>query len=834
MSSEMSKRKLNNELISVFKYMGDVICKEEHPQAEINEYAYILSILSCESSLAYQALSSILMSSTLEEMKEHFDTKMVNYENVVEVSSDSYSIFDKYFEESDEICSKFGIEKITSTVLLLSILKSHNDSQICEAIFNDMKTFSVTTNQIVNSIKSQAEEVSTAIATIPPKHKKKPTKKMELPQPIKVINTSSHSDSEINRYMINYTNLGNFGEISKVYNYDKYYKEVFTILSKKDRNNVAVCGKSGVGKTAFVKNIANLINEKTCNENFHNKVLVGLDFSKLVVGTQFKGAFEQKFYMLLEEAKKYGNYIFFIDNLHFLLNGDSKYAETDMGSLLEALFAEPSIQTVCTITEKEFSKLQKNTTIGKYLQDVIIEEPNDEDTFTILNNIKGQYETYHDVVYSEESIKTCIKLCRKYITNRALPDSAIDLMDMIGAKASNAVEENPKVTELKNELLEVSNEIDEIKTSSITKQYDKIDELIKQQIAIKSNIGIIEKEDILSKTPTEITKNDVCAVLSERIDIPLDDLTRSEKDRLKGLNDKLKKTVIGQNEAVDEVCRAVKRQRVGLGDKNRPAVLMFLGSTGTGKTYLAKQLAKEVFGDEKYFVRLDMSEYADKTSINKISGSSPGYVGYDNDTFLVKALKKKKRFILLLDEFEKSNEEVHNIFLQMFDDGRFTDSHGEEYSLKDVIIIITSNVGVAEVSKRGKAIGFNTNATDFSKSIIEKELKNKFKPEFLNRIQKIVYFNNLTEENLRSIIKLEIQKINKKVESLGYRLSNDITENKMVDNIFNEISSKMEYGARPIVNEVQRKIEDKIVDYLIDNDVEDGHTFTLNDITDLD
>ena len=830
----MSKRKLNNELISVFKYMGDVICKEEHPQAEINEYAYILSILSCESSLAYQALSSILMSSTLEEMKEHFDTKMVNYENVVEVSSDSYSIFDKYFEESDEICSKFGIEKITSTVLLLSILKSHNDSQICEAIFNDMKTFSVTTNQIVNSIKSQAEEVSTAIATIPPKHKKKPTKKMELPQPIKVINTSSHSDSEINRYMINYTNLGNFGEISKVYNYDKYYKEVFTILSKKDRNNVAVCGKSGVGKTAFVKNIANLINEKTCNENFHNKVLVGLDFSKLVVGTQFKGAFEQKFYMLLEEAKKYGNYIFFIDNLHFLLNGDSKYAETDMGSLLEALFAEPSIQTVCTITEKEFSKLQKNTTIGKYLQDVIIEEPNDEDTFTILNNIKGQYETYHDVVYSEESIKTCIKLCRKYITNRALPDSAIDLMDMIGAKASNAVEENPKVTELKNELLEVSNEIDEIKTSSITKQYDKIDELIKQQIAIKSNIGIIEKEDILSKTPTEITKNDVCAVLSERIDIPLDDLTRSEKDRLKGLNDKLKKTVIGQNEAVDEVCRAVKRQRVGLGDKNRPAVLMFLGSTGTGKTYLAKQLAKEVFGDEKYFVRLDMSEYADKTSINKISGSSPGYVGYDNDTFLVKALKKKKRFILLLDEFEKSNEEVHNIFLQMFDDGRFTDSHGEEYSLKDVIIIITSNVGVAEVSKRGKAIGFNTNATDFSKSIIEKELKNKFKPEFLNRIQKIVYFNNLTEENLRSIIKLEIQKINKKVESLGYRLSNDITENKMVDNIFNEISSKMEYGARPIVNEVQRKIEDKIVDYLIDNDVEDGHTFTLNDITDLD
>ena len=395
-------------------------------------------------------------------------------------------------------------------------------------------------------------------------------------------------------------------------------------------------------------------------------------------------------------------------------------------------------------------------------------------------------------------------------------------------------EDNPRLISLKEELSDIIDEIDTIKSSSVTKQYDKIDELVKKQISVKTKIGLIEKEDILSKEPTHITKNDVCVLLSEKIDIPLEDLTSSEKVRLKGLNDKIKENVIGQDEAVDEVCRAIKRQRVGLGENERPSVLMFLGSTGTGKTYLAKQIAKEVFGDEKYFVRMDMSEYADKTSVNKIGGSNPGYVGYEDETYIVKALKKKKRFVLLLDEFEKSNEEVHNIFLQMFDEGRFTDNHGEEYSLKDVIIIMTSNVGVAESANRGRAIGFNDNDYDFSKSIIEKELKRKFKPEFLNRIQKIVYFNKLNNENLKSIVELEVAKLNKKVEKLGYHLSENILKTTMIDEIYNEILSKKEFGARPIVNEVQRKIEDNIVDYLIENEVEEGHTFTYEELTSLD
>lgn len=825
----MIKRNISEEISSLFEYIRDVICME-HPNVIINEYTYILAVLHNEDSLAYQALSSIIMESTLEEMREFFETQITYVADTDTVDDKSpYSLFDEYIVDCDDMCKQFGIQNITSSILLLSIVKKH------ERISGQMRDFSITLVQLLNSIKSQLTEFTTAIVETPKKHqKKKKSETLELSQPIKVIDNSIQRNSEIERSLINISRLASLGKIQHVINYDKYYTEIFTILSKKNRNNVAICGKSGVGKTAIAKNIANIINEKKCHVNFHDKTLMEMDFSKLVVGTPFKGAFEQKFYAIVEEARTRGNYIFLIDNIHFLLNSNTKYAETDIETLLEVLFTDPSIQIVCTTTPASYSKLQKKSLLGKYLQEVTIEEPTIEECVDILHKMKSQYEAYHDVVYDDLAITSCVELSKKYIRNRSLPESALDLLDIVGAKTNMQSEDNPKLMALKEELSDIIDEIDTIKSSSATKQYDKIDELVKKQISVKTKIGLIEKEDILSKEPTHITKNDVCVLLSEKIDIPLEDLTSSEKVRLKGLNDKIKENVIGQDEAVDEVCRAIKRQRVGLGENERPSVLMFLGSTGTGKTYLAKQIAKEVFGDEKYFVRMDMSEYADKTSVNKISGSNPGYVGYEDETYIVKALKKKKRFVLLLDEFEKSNEEVHNIFLQMFDEGRFTDNHGEEYSLKDVIIIMTSNVGVAEAANRGHIIGFNNDDYDFSKSIIEKELKRKFKPEFLNRIQKIVYFNKLNNENLKSIVELEVAKLNRKVEKLGYHLSENILKTTMIDEIYNEILSKKEFGARPIVNEVQRKIEDNIVDYLIENEVEKGHTFTYEELMSLD
>lgn len=826
----MINRSLSDEITTIFEYIRDVLCKET-PHLIVNEYAYIVAVLNCDESLMYQSLSSLVMENTMADMEQYFRNKL-GYSMAQDTNTnEQYSIFDKYIITCDAMCKQFGLKAIDSTILMLSILKTNED------VSKEMRMFSITAEHLFNCIKNRITEYKSDTVDVPKKHNKK--KKNELAmikQLIQIVNVNPMSprNGDVAKNTINISNLASEGKMPHVVGYDKYYNEIFTILSKKNRNNVAICGKHGVGKTATAKNIANLIIEKKCNVNFQNKILVELDFSKLVVGTAFKGAFEQKFYSILEEAKNDGCYIFFLDNLQFILDSSTRYSETDMETLLDALLSENSIQTICTMTEGAYSSMQKNTTLGKYFQDVVIEEPNEEKAIEILNSQKNQYEIYHDVFFSDDAIKTCVSISKKYLTTRSLPDSAFDLMDSVGAKVSLDVEENQEIKQLKDNLKEIIDEINDLKTTSQTKQYDKIDELTKKQIAIKSQISILEKNDILSKEPRIITKKDICSIMSKKLNIPLNEVDMNDKNFLRGLSQKLKESVTGQDEAIDEVSRVVKRQRVGLGGNERPSVLMFLGSTGVGKTYLAKQLAKEVFGSEKYFVRMDMSEYSDKTSVNKIGGSSPGYVGYDHDTFLVKELKKKKRFILLLDEFEKSDEEVHNLFLQMFDEGRFSDNHGNEYSLKDVIIILTSNVGVAEASNRGKSIGFGKNDYDFSKEIIEKEMKRKFKPEFLNRIQKIIYFNKLKDENLKSIIKLEIGKLNEKVKKLGYNLSADLTDTTMVDEIYDNISDKKEYGARPIVNEVQRKIEDRIVDYIIDNEVEDGHTFTYNELSNLD
>lgn len=823
----MIKRTLSEEITSVFEYIKETICVE-HPHAIVNEYAYLLAVLHKDTSLAYQALSSVVMESTIEEMKEFFEYKISYTVNDSDNNESPYKLFDSYITDCDELCDQLNSQKITSSILLLSIMNKH------EEISKRLRDFSITSVQLLNRIKNQVGELSTAIVQAPKKHqKKKKGDNLELPQPIKVVTNNGQHNVEIERSLINISKQASLGKIPRVIGYEKYYNDIFTILSKKNRNNVAVCGKSGVGKTSTVKNIANIINDKECNKNFHDKILVEMDFSKLVVGTPYKGAFEQKFYSIVEEAKSNSNYIFFIDNIQLLLNGNSKYAETDIESLLEILLAEPSIQVICTITPKAYSNLQKKSILGKYIQEVEIEEPSIEESIEILNEMKPQYELFHDVRYSDEAITSCVELCKKYISYRALPDSALDLLDVVGAKANMESEENPTLQSLKEELSNIINEIDYIKSSSETKQYDKIDKLTKRQISIKSQIAIIEKEDILTREPIIIDKNHICSVLSKKLEIRLEELTKDDKSNLKGLNDKIKKNVIGQDEAVDEVCQAIKRHKVHLGDSTRPNVLLFLGSTGCGKTLLAKEIAKEVYGNEKKLVRLDMAEYSDKTAVNKITGSSMGYVGYEDKTVLEKALDKSKEFVLLLDEFEKADEQVQNVFLGMFDEGRYTSNHAEEYDLTNLTIILTSNVGAQEASLRGRNIGFRTNDYDMSREVIEKELKKKFKPELLNRIQKISYFNKLNDESLKTIVKLEVSKLSDKIEKLGYHLSSDITETKMIDVIYNEIISKKEYGARPIVNEVQRKIEDNIVDYIIENDIEHGHTFTFDELTNL-
>ena len=338
------------------------------------------------------------------------------------------------------------------------------------------------------------------------------------------------------------------------------------------------------------------------------------------------------------------------------------------------------------------------------------------------------------------------------------------------------------------------------------------------------------KQHNLNKEKPIINVNDIKQTISEKTNIPIGDLTTDDKTKLKNLNDRIKEIVIGQNEAVDAVCRAIKRQRIGISNPNKPVVFLMAGSTGVGKSYLAKIIAKEIFGDEKKLVRLDMAEYADKTSITKLVGSGSGYIGYDNGGILTEAIKKNKHCVLLLDEIEKANDEVHNAFLSMFDEGRMTDNKGVTVDFKNVIVIMTSNVGAKEVDERGNGIGFIRDTEEFKKEIIEKELKRKFKPEFINRIDKIVYFNKLTEDNIKHIINLEIDKIRQRLIIMGYGLQDNLQNTELFNIIYNNVIEKKNMGARPIIRELQTLIEDKITDYIIDNDIENGHIFTEEEI----
>lgn len=823
----MASKNLSEELTSVFSYIKDVILKGKS-NTVVDEYTYVSAVLMNKNSLAYKSMSSIVMETTLDEMTEFYRNTISFSEGNGDKDTNPYSLFNKYMDDCDGMCRSYGLKCITSSMLLLSIVKRHVD------ISRQFREFSITTVQLTNSVAGQSRSLtSESLSRSNANGRKNPVAdRQKQYKPVSVVNVEVVNDSNggIGKNLKNLTKMAENGEIEPVIGYEKYYDDIIAILSKMERNNVALCGVSGVGKTSTAMNLANVMLKAKSADPIHEKVLVEINFSELVIGTPYKGAFEQKFYAILNEARSAGNYVFFIDNLHLLLNGMTKYAETDIENLLEKLMAEPSIPVICTMTQSAYNSIQKKSPVGKYLQGIVIEEPTNEEAEGIINAVRHRYEAFHGVRYTPESVSSCVELARKHMAGRALPDSAMDIIDYAGALSSTERTESTKVKVLRDKLSEITREIDAIKSSPESNGYERIDELTKMQISVKSKISIAEKEDILEREPYEIHERDIRYAISKRTGIPMSEITENDKCKLRGLSEKIRQSVIGQDEAVEEVCRAVKRHKVRLGEPERPNVLMFLGPTGCGKTLLAKQIAKEVYGNDKYLVRIDMSEYSDKTSVNKITGSAMGYVGYDDKTTLVKALEKMKSFVLLLDEFEKADEQVQNIFLGIFDEGRFTSSHSDEYDMRNVTIILTSNVGARESSLRGGRIGFSDDGYDMTREIIDKELKKQFRPELLNRIQNTVYFNKLKDENLRSIVEIEIGKVKDKVERLGYHLADDITKTAMVDRIYEAVLPKRDFGGRPIVNEVQRNIEDNIVNYLIDNEVEKGHIFTYDEL----
>ena len=566
--------------------------------------------------------------------------------------------------------------------------------------------------------------------------------------------------------------------------------------------------------TSLIKNIANILNyDNTIPSKFENKKILLLDPSVMLFGATYRGLFEDRFKSFIDEIKRNKNYILFIDDIHNHLSDKIQDGNLNIANLLIPVLNENSIPFICATNFKEYKSLiESNPNLSSKFQKIILNPPSLKDVVNILNETKEKYEIFHNVTYTNEAIEACAKLSDRYINDRSMPDSSISLMDEVGSMVSAKVKKDTNIDSLKKELLDILNRKKEILSKE---DMNGIDEIKKKESEIKNKISLEERNKRNYYKKIEVEENDVKIVLSEKIGIPLFKLSINDKNELNDLNNRVKKSVIGQDIAIDKICNAIKRKRVGIADNNKPCAMLLIGKTGVGKTLVAKTLAKEIFGDENSLVRLDMSEYSEKSSVTKITGSAPGYIGYENGGQLTEAIKNKKYCILLLDEIEKAHQEVHNVFLQLLDEGRLTDNSGQVVDFKNVIILMTSNVGAKRVSEFGDGIGFTKNKEQKSNSIFEKELKKTFTPEFLNRLDDIIYFSDLSESDIKDIIKLELIKLNKRVEDIGYRLHSSYLSEEVVNSIYNKIDVKNEFGAREVLRIIQNEIENKITDYIL-------------------
>lgn len=649
----------------------------------------------------------------------------------------------------------------------------------------------------------------------------------EIPLKDEIKRKQSIGKSEfIEQYTINISNLAKKGKIDDLIGREKELKEIIQVLARRRKNNVILVGKGGVGKTSIVKGLAKMIVDEKVPQFLEGKEVIMLNIMSLVSGTSLRGMFEERVKGLFDELEHNDKYILFIDNMQSVLKSSSKERDTDISDKIGNILEAGNIRVIGAINFKDYRNcIEKDNQLSSKLQKIIIEPSTIDETINILNVSKTHYESYHKVKYSEDVIKKTVLLAEKYINDRCLPDSAFDIIDLAGASKSIETNHYPdNIIKSKRRLNQINNEKSTLMTSG---QWEKVEEFIKEENAIKKTIADYDRK--LKKNGTqvhEVTENDIMLVLSDLTGVPMSKLSTNEKAKIADIDNILKKNIIGQDEAINTISKVIKRNRIGLGDKTKTmANILMAGSTGCGKTLIAKKIAEEVFGDERALIRIDMSEYSEKNSIAKLTGAAPGYIGYDNGGQLTEAIKNKQHCVLLLDEIEKADNEVYNIFLQLFDDGRLTDSSGQVVNFKNVIVLMTSNVGAKQASELGKGIGFVTDSEANKKNIIEKEIRKKFTPEFINRIDQIVYFNTLTDENLRSIVELELNKFSKRVQNIGYNIT--YTEN-VVNYIHGKAVKQKEMGARPIIRLIQHEVEDVLTDILLTDEYEEGHTFNID------
>lgn len=634
----------------------------------------------------------------------------------------------------------------------------------------------------------------------------------------------------LNQYGKNLTTLAKESKLDPVIGRKNEIQRIIEILSRRTKNNPVLIGEPGVGKTAVVEGLAQMIVDNKVPEILKNKRVVSLDMSAMIAGAKYRGDFEERLKNVLQEIKKAGNVILFIDEMHTIIGAGAAEGAMDAANILKPLLSRGEIQIIGATTLNEYRKhIEKDAALERRFQTVIVDEPTIEDTIKILDGLKDKYEAHHKVKITDEAIKAAVKLSERYINDRFLPDKAIDLIDEACSKIKLKTVTMPKnIVEMEKKLEKISKEKEE---AIISQSFEEAAKLRDEEKELKEKISKAREKwnkNEKNKEPS-VSEEDVANVVSSWTKIPVTKLTKTEVEKLKNLDIDLKKRVIGQDEAVDALARAIKRARVGLQNENRPiGSFMFLGPTGVGKTELTKALAENLFGNETQMIRLDMSEFMESHSVSKLIGSPPGYVGYDEGGQLTEQVRRKPYSIVLFDEIEKAHPDVFNMLLQILDDGRLTDSTGRTVSFKNTVIIMTSNAGARNIVEH-HSIGFinkedSKKDYDKTKEEVMGELKKIFRPEFLNRLDDIIVFKKLSSESIEKITKLMLNEFIK-------RASNKNIEVSISDEVIKYISKvgfDDTYGARPLRRAIESNIEDKFAEAMLDGNIKENSKVKIN------
>ena len=626
--------------------------------------------------------------------------------------------------------------------------------------------------------------------------------------------------------------LAEAGKLDPVVGRDREILRIAQILSRRKKNNPIILGEPGCGKTALVEGLAIKIVNGECPRNLIDKRIVNLDLTSVVAGTKYRGQFEERMKVILEELQSNPNIIVFIDEIHTLVGSGNSSGSMDGSNIFKPALARGEVQCIGATTLDEFRKnIEKDGALERRFQKVIVEPSSIDETIQILKNVRDKYETFHKVNYSDEVIETCVKLADRYITDREFPDKAFDILDEVGARMQTDLKTPEIIEELKKKAAEIKQQkIDVVKKQNYEQAAELRDK--EKKLLLTLDKEKLKFEEQMAKEKQTILLEHVYDVVSNMTKIPVNKMSVDDTKSLLDLDKNLIGKVIGQDNAVVKIAKSIKRNRLGIKDPNKPiGSFIFLGSTGVGKTYLAKQMAKEMFGSEDSLIRVDMSEYQEKHSISKMLGTTAGFVGYEDGGHLTEKVKNKPYSVILFDEIEKAHKDIFTILLQILDDGHVTDGQGRKINFKNTLIILTSNLGVKKLQDFGTGIGFSTNSysnEEIKKQMLMKEMKNFFSPEFLNRLDDTIVFNSLSQEDIKKITDIELKRLVTRLTDMKYSISYDET---LVDYLakigFDEL-----YGARPLKRAIQDKVEDLLSEEVLTGKLIEGKTYVIKVVDD--